>query len=509
MTNWPVRLVLLVSEQLLPSLEFALHMADRYGAKLQTIHLYCTDDERRSIEPAQRLERSLRRWLDARSLSTKVERVQGSMQPEDVRQGLLRCFEAAPDVHWLVNVTGGNKLMSAAAIELSLSTDLSSCRVIYREINGRWYELKQDEGEGFLRTLPIDQRDDPDVPPADTLDRLMSVDDLVIAQFPGQHRCEANAVRPLPIRQALDLVFTRERGHRRWRWEALYPLLPGVQPVSGGDAFERFIAAGLESCGIRVRHSLKLLDTLESGEQTKIVREIDIVACHKGRLVCIDIKLPDAEDSSKGTQLADIADLARQLGGNAAVAIALRPGWPADPEVGRLARALQVHLLTQADAPAVFQKLVAAIDRNQQDLPLPEPLKAAQEHLADLAGQGHSVLSDRRKVKTELPLSNSGRLNAIDELRAVGESRQQGWTLLLVPGGILVWVSRTSPHHAGCNGKQCELLVKKLLQASRANGTGRWVTLVDGAAEFCGIVKGSVSARVIEQTLKDVLNTRR
>jgi len=500
MTNWPVRLVLLVSEQLLPSLEFALHMADRYGAKLQTIHLYCTDDERRSIEPAQRLERSLRRWLDARSLSIKVERVQGSMQPEDVRQGLLRCFEAAPDVHWLVNVTGGNKLMSAAAIELSLSTDLSSCRVIYREINGRWYELKQDEGEGFLRTLPIDQRDDPDVPPADTLDRLMSVDDLVAAQFSEQHRCESNAVELLPMPQALEAVYSGGV----WNWTKLYDLLPGVPPVSDGDAFERFIAAGLRACGVRVRHSMKLKSTVAPLGQT--AREIDVVACHNGRLICIDIKLPNAEDTAKGTQLADIADLARQLGGAASVAIALRPGWPASPETVRLAQALRVNLLTQDDAPAVFGKLRDAIDCR---LALPEALLAVHARLERIARAGHPVLSDGRHVQTRPPLVEGGWLNAIEELRALAQRRQQGWALLVIPGGVLVWVSRKSPHHAGCDRNQSRRLVEELEQASATNGAPvRWISLVNGKAEFCGIVKSSVAPSAIEQRLKAVLSAR-
>lgn len=124
----PVRVVVFASEQLFPALQFLLHAADRYADQLASIHIYCTPDERRSARPARRLRQVMQHWLERRHQLVKIHLTVGEAAPQDVRQALLDWFSANPDSQWLVNVTGGTKPMSAAASELTLSTDLSERR---------------------------------------------------------------------------------------------------------------------------------------------------------------------------------------------------------------------------------------------------------------------------------------------------------------------------------------------------------------------------------------------
>ena len=78
----PVRVVVLVSEQLMPTLAFVLHAAQRWGKRLASVHIYCTDDQRRSAEPAQRLQQVIVDWTRARRLSVTVDITVGGMQPQ-------------------------------------------------------------------------------------------------------------------------------------------------------------------------------------------------------------------------------------------------------------------------------------------------------------------------------------------------------------------------------------------------------------------------------------------
>ena len=425
--DMPTRVVVFASEQLFPTLQFLLHQADRLGAKLAAIHIYCTEDDRRSAGPARRLEGVLRKWLNSRSLPLRIETRTSGMWPTDVRTVLMEWFEAAPECHWLVNVTGGTKPMSIAATQFVLSTDLPLRRVIYQEIGGEWAELDFNE-ENLLEAYTID---DPVIPPPDTLDQLVPVEDLVAMQFSENHKVETQKLIAFPVDQALTAVI--ERG---WQWKAGLAALPNpLSSISSGDAFERFIGAGLLDCGIRFRHSLKVIDA--SG---KVARELDLVACHKGRLVCIDIKLPGAKAEAKGTQLADIKEIANSLGGRAALAIALRPGWDAPKkdtdDVKALARALGVHLYTQHDAPWLFTRMLKEIDKDSSLRPGPA-LLAAEAILQEIYREGSPVLSNGRLIgdtRRTSGVDHDGSIPLLLEIERICEQRNEPWGIVNLNG---------------------------------------------------------------------------
>ncbi len=423
----PVRVVVFASEQLFPALQFLLHAADRYADQLASIHIYCTPDERRSARPARRLRQVMQHWLERRHQLVKIHLTVGEAAPQDVRQALLDWFSANPDSQWLVNVTGGTKPMSAAASELTLSTDLSERRVVYQEITGTWWEMVSD-AQGLLDIERLNSLSDPVVPPPNTLERLLPMSDLVVTQFSEHHEVHTERVHAMPVDQALAAVMAV-----RWKWlEGLATLHPPVHAKNNGDAFERFVGAGLRDCGLKLHHSLKVTDPHSAD---LVVREVDLVGCHLGRFICIDIKLPGVAAHAKGTQLADVAELAHSLGGRGALAVAVRPGWKPDPNIQRLAQALGVLLLTQAEAPELFTRLLHAIDTTLQPS---AAVLAAQATMQREALKGNMVLSDGSKVQPSV--SDNGIVAVPGLIEQIAQSRQEPWGLLQL-NGAMYWLA--------------------------------------------------------------------
>lgn len=493
-SSLPVRAVVFASEQLFPALQFLLHAADRYHSQLASVHIYSTPDERRSAGPARRLAQLMQRWLEQRASQATIELTTGEATPQAVRQSLLDWFNVAPDSQWLVNVTGGTKPMSAAATELTLSTDLSERRVIYQEITGTWWEMISDE-QGLLDALELDSRRDPAVPPRDTLERLLPIGDLVATQFSEDHKINAQPVRAFAVDQALAQVMAMH-----WKWSSgLAAMSAPVSSTGNGDAFERFVGAGLQDCGLKLHHSLKVTDPRNAGH---VVREIDLVGCHQGRLICIDIKLPGAQEHAKGTQLADVAELAHSLGGRGALAVALRPGWKADPNTERLARALGVLLLTQADAPQLFSRLLQAIDPALQPS---AAVQAAEQMLQAKSNQGNQVLSDGNLVQASV--SDNGILFVSEWAVDTAGQRQEPWGLLQL-SGTMYWLTipkKLLPAAVAADWPDVySVLQQRLREISLHNAqpnprdTPAW-------ANFRFILDHGVKVDVVRQLLRDTL----
>lgn len=423
----PIRVIVFASEQLFPALQFLLHAADRYRDQLVSMHIYSTPDERRSAGPARRLAQVMQRWLDRRAQAVSINLTVGEASPRDVRQGLLDWFNAAPDSQWLVNVTGGTKPMSAAATELTLATDLSERRVVYQEITGTWWEMVSDE-QGLLDLERLDSLLDPVVPATNTLERLLPIGDLVATQFSEDHEVSTERVKALPVDQALACVMAK-----RWKWlDGFAAMKPPVDSKNNGDAFERFVGAGLLDSGLKLHHSLKVTDPRSAN---LVVREVDLVGCHLGRLICIDIKLPGVDEHAKGTQLADVAELAHSLGGRGALAVAIRPGWKADSNTQRLAQALGVLLLTQADAPSLFSRLLQAIDKTLQPS---AAVLAAEQMMQEETLKGNTVLSDGRQVQASV--SDNGIVAVPNLIEQIAHKRQEPWGLLQL-NGAMYWLA--------------------------------------------------------------------
>ena len=245
--------------------------------------------------------------------------------------------------------------MSAAAFEITRGAALASRRVLYLELSGQWFEWCEDE-DGYLLDRPIETDSDPDVPAADTLDRCIPIDAVALAQYAlfGARILNGNWYCIDDLRATLSAVACAG-----WDWRRA--LAPEWQDVrNAGTAFENFVLNVLDRMGIRAVRSLEAWS-----DRNQPLAEMDIVALHKGRLFCLDLKLfQSPEDMARGGQLAKCATDTRQFFGSAASAIALRPGWSdrhSEPAVLQ-ARALGLTLLMQDSMRALFSTLARKID---------------------------------------------------------------------------------------------------------------------------------------------------
>lgn len=416
-TAAPLNALVIASEQLTPNLQFLLHVARQFPLRPLAVHIYCSDDETRSAAPARRLRECLHQtWRDQPAPPASIEIVQGGKAPQDVRPKVQGILQQDPDGEWLINVTGGNKLMSAAVAEVALWSDLSRCRVVYCEIDGGWFEIDTDD-DGLLAARYLAPGDDPIVPHKRALDSLIRVESLVAAQFSEDHVIAAQAGQRMPL-----LAWTEELVRNRWHWLAgLRAVAPASPSSSNGDAFERFIAAGLLAAGLSPVHSLKV----SNARSDKVVREVDLVGCANGRLYCVDIKLPGATEDAKGTQMADVAALALALGGRGAQAVAIRPGWAIDRDTEVLAQALNVRLLSIAEAPRLFSTLLGWLDPDQS---APDELFAVEQLLQREAALGRVVLSDGTLVQSARP-TQAGVLTLTNELQRMAWLGGRMWAV--------------------------------------------------------------------------------
>lgn len=97
-------LIILASEQLWPNIYSIVHELE----SLQVLCVYCTDDDSRSIKPAQRLEQLCQESFPKLQVDLKIPPpgIKG-IYPQEVRQQ-IHDWQAAYSVErWLLNATGG------------------------------------------------------------------------------------------------------------------------------------------------------------------------------------------------------------------------------------------------------------------------------------------------------------------------------------------------------------------------------------------------------------------
>ena len=386
-----IRVVVLASEQLMPAIGLLAHLLGRYGPALEAVCIVCSGHEQRSRQPALRLCRLLRA-LGAHdqpgSGGPRLRLGEGDGSMAAVRDALHGWFCEAPQARWIVDATGGTKPMSAAAVEYALAAGfVAERRVLYLELGGGWGAYGVDEASGLTR-LDRPAPGDPDIPPADVLEREVPLGLLVQTQH--AHRVSLRT-RPLPA--TLDpAVQCAQASAARWRWQA-----PGIE--GSGSAFECFIASGLLLAGLqRLAWSVEVL--LEPGgaaEPPVAMAETDIVLCSGSTVCCIDIKLPGEHGTdAKSSQLTRALHNARQLGGRAVKTLVLRPGWRPDPAVQAVAAALGVVLLDQSHAACVFTELLR---HAAPGLAVPAGLQQIEQALArQQAETGGTVLSTTATV---------------------------------------------------------------------------------------------------------------
>jgi len=118
-------MVLLASEQLWPNIQSLVHWRDQ----LKCVCIYYTDDQRRSKQPALRLKEFCEKYI--RDATIVMPHSPLGMQPADVTKQLGNWIQHFDGLKWILNATGGTKLMTAGVLRL---TGEPGVTVVYKEL---------------------------------------------------------------------------------------------------------------------------------------------------------------------------------------------------------------------------------------------------------------------------------------------------------------------------------------------------------------------------------------
>jgi hypothetical protein len=352
----PTALILLASEQLWPNVESVEYWKD----SLQHIFIYHTENEVLSVLPAQRLEK----FCQARCPHVQVDYADGDGKPESVVAKIEAWLEQYPQHQWIINATGGTKLMFLGAASLIGRPQVS---IIYRELKGPWYHLTNhnDYLETLLLNIPPHVTD---LIPLETLLRTLWWDEGT--------EIELRPPEPLDIVRLTQLLIQHQG-----KWQDAFRAC-GV-PLEAGDKdgilFERYVAGALLALGIpRQNIACNVIKRTCAGQ---VLHEIDIVVNYRSRIFVLDCKLQgEGNDGGRGTQLMqqirNLSDTVRRLGGVGAIGVLLRPNRTFFDEERTYAEGRGLCVLDRSKLSTFFEELarilgipsVPAVLQNAQNL---------------------------------------------------------------------------------------------------------------------------------------------
>jgi predicted RecB family endonuclease len=357
-------MVLLASEQLWPNIQSLVHWRDQ----LKCVCIYYTDDQRRSKQPALRLKEFCEKYI--RDATIVMPHSPLGMQPADVTKQLGNWIQHFNGLKWILNATGGTKLMTAGVLRL---TGEPGAMVVYKELTSGWFELLRDPDGRAIMAQPLN------IPPCET--DAVPVSTLLETFWGGEGWQVDVGIRPrrLPV---VDII--RVAAENQWNWRRAFeerkiPLMEGRE--QSGFLFEELVAAILLEMGVRNM----VCNVSRKSVQGGVVQEVDIVANHGGCLNIIDCKLRAWEDEARGkvesitSQLRQAAHTRRELGGLGARLLLLRPNRSLNETERQLAEAYQLEVIDAQECSTVITKLARFFGINQLNETLQQAEKIIDE----------------------------------------------------------------------------------------------------------------------------------
>jgi Holliday junction resolvase-like predicted endonuclease len=340
-------MITIASEQLLPHLEAVAHF---FGNNLNggTFHIIHTADQARSKRPAELLCELLKRKFS--NLNTQLVKKPVNPLPEEVQQITESIIQSSePETQWIINATGGTKLMSAPLLEMSGRNNI---KVIYRELSqNKWYEIKRNPDgkliseEFLIEIAPLAH---------------YSVSELLHAQLGIPATENGFELNYEPVGNINFFKLINAQIEEKGNSEKAFPKL-GLPIKSPGMSFETVISTMIKSFGLNDI----ACNVIFSKEQKQFLQEIDIVINNGQKLLFVDCKLRTAEEEKNGrvegitSQIRQAAETRRKFGGLGAELMLLRPN----------------RLFTEAEKELCLLHNLKVIDRDQILNLLPELYK--------------------------------------------------------------------------------------------------------------------------------------
>lgn len=418
----PCSMIVLASEQVWPNLVGVWRHRDR----IERLYILHTHSEPRSKRPATRFRSLIERICC--SLKNQVHLVAlESALPEVLQAAIRKLLDGDPAADWIVNATGGLKLMSFGLADL---VGHDRVRVLYRELEDGWYELSRQQGQIVATKATLD----------DNIADEVDVIDLVKIQFPGTNadKWQNRAAEALDVPRLVELGIRHQ-----WTWPSVaesYGL--ALSDSKGGIPFELFVGACLRAMGLN-----NLVLNLKLEREGSTTFEVDCVLAYRDRLVIVDCKLTDDEQIGDSethrhqamvTEIHDASQRNRALGGLRSQTILMRPSRPRNDRLREIAEAHQIQLWDESDNWSFFSKLA-----NFLGLELPAALRRADQAFQQERDHGRRVLSMQRSHRRAIQFTPKGDFLDVGAMtRDEAQLANRHWRGMQMDGRVYITFSR-------------------------------------------------------------------
>lgn len=330
-------MILLASRQCWPNLQSLVHW-HRHESPLSWVVILHTDHAEVSQGPAMRLEKVIEESWD----SVQVSTLQVPNNPQGVLTAMQTLLDSEPEIEWIINATGGTKLMFAGVLPM---VDRSNAEVIYREVDGQWYRFTQTrDGASDVIPFTVNPRETDDIPVVDLI-RLQAGETTG-----GKWRIDSP--RRNPSMDAMVRALSRGQAPNL-RALARVMSLPQAQK---GTAFEHFFARAIQEFGIvEVGINAELI-----GSEGNAFMEVDVLANHTGRLYLFDLK--SGSNTSLSHQIKEAVSTRDALGGANAVATVVRPEMVVQPFQRKILKTMRAHAVDREAMRSLFAGLAEILD---------------------------------------------------------------------------------------------------------------------------------------------------
>jgi hypothetical protein len=352
-------LVILSSQQIWPNLQAILHYREQ-EAGLERLFIYHTADKEHSLGQAVAIEAFAKKYL-----GLPVTRFCGGIVPSDLGRILARWKSEYHFDRWIVNATGGIKLMTFGLFDV---VDHPDTDVIYREMTtSKWYVVRRGMDNRIAATeMAVDEHLANDIPAVDVL-RMQN-------PVASQHQLELVEAARLPIIRIVELGL--ETG---WDWRGIFQRINQPCEEQPGILYEKFVAAVLLELGVK---RVVLNATRKAGGVS--LEELDVLAHHNGRVIFLDCKLRTHEEEKAGkipslaSQIKEADENRRRYGGLHAQGVLIRPNRPFTEVERGFASSFSLRVIAHEDSRNLFNALSGILK-----MPLSDTLATAQRLLAE------------------------------------------------------------------------------------------------------------------------------
>ncbi len=338
MVRPPTGMVLIAGEQLMPNVKAILRAVRRSNLRMVVIvvsgHVQSKSAGQKLLQLIAQINRGEIKGFGAeQEIEARVlEEEDIDKKPEDLSPRLVELIRSTGSVErWLVNFTGGNKIMFFALLT-TLRPWVADW--IYLEIGqDEWYRYRiSTEGPLKVTTEKLERDNYADQVPAVQLLSAISSHNLSGAPAPDY---DYNLLSKRLATNHWDFPAAwRECGH------------PAKinQDADRGYLFEEFVASCLKGLGIdNVSINIKM-----SGTTGQAVQEVDIACIYNGRFLLLDVK--SGKDSLTPSERIRVASIsARNLAGSAAQAVLIHPQLYYSKEMREWAKLLNVRIFDRSN----------------------------------------------------------------------------------------------------------------------------------------------------------------